>query len=54
MVGPNSFKKGSKSYRAALAASLNQWPALQQAVAAGTATFENFPDYVRQANQSAL
>ena len=54
VVGPNSFKKGSKSYRAALAASLNQWPALQQAVAAGTATFENFPDYVRQANQSAL
>ncbi|MBU6121172.1 hypothetical protein [Hymenobacter siberiensis] len=50
--GPNAFKKWSKDDRQDLAEELSRWPELQQAVKSGTATFENFPEYVRRANQA--
>ena len=53
VVGPNNNKKWKKPERQQMAAFLAPWPALQQAVASGEATFENLPDYVRRANRSA-
>jgi len=51
IVGPNNHKKGGKAYRQRLANGLGQWPELQQAVADGLATFDNFPEYMHRANQ---
>ncbi len=53
VVGPNNNNKWKKPERQQMAVFLAPWPALQQAVVAGEATFENFPDYVRRANKSA-
>jgi hypothetical protein len=52
MVGPNALRKWPKEGRQAFAKDLAQWPELQQAVESGTVSFENFPEYIRRANQS--
>ena len=50
-TGPDNNNKWRKAERQRIAPLFARWPELQQAVLSGAATFENFPGYVRQANQ---
>lgn len=47
-VGPSNNRKWRRPDREKVAIYFTQWPAIQQAIIDGSATFENFPEYVRR------
>jgi hypothetical protein len=48
IVGPGNNRKWRRAEREKIATYFAQWPAIQQAIIDGSATFENFPEYVRR------